>query len=322
MDFGGFYYFLATNNLSDWLETLPIILSNWKKQAKDKNLKNWESIVKAIPLIVPEFLDLVHGVRADSSKISFRQRLSIEKLLRQLMPWRKGPFTLYGINIDAEWRSDWKWNRLLPYISSLSGRIVLDVGCSSGYYMWRMVGAGAHLVVGVDPMPLFLCQFEAIRKLLGEDQRAHVLPISIEKLPAMKVFNTVFSMGVLYHRRSPLDHLIQLKNQLINGGELVLETLVVEGDGQRVLIPENRYAQMRNVYFIPSSAVLKQWVERCGFQNVSIVDISVVSVHEQRHTNWSGNNYLSRFLDPQNPSRTIEGYPAPCRAILTAVKKY
>jgi tRNA (mo5U34)-methyltransferase len=31
-------------------------------------------------------------------------------------------------------------------------------------------------------------------------------------------------MGVLYHRRSPLEHLWQLKDQLVNGGELVLET--------------------------------------------------------------------------------------------------
>jgi tRNA (mo5U34)-methyltransferase len=146
------------------------------------------------------------------------------------MPWRKGPYSLYGVNIDTEWRSDWKWERVLPHLSDLTGRTILDVGCGSGYHMWRMIGAGAHLAVGIDPTQLFLCQFEAVRKLLGNDQRAHLLPLGIEQLPALNAFDTVFSMGVLYHRRSPLDHLWQLKDQLVDGGELVLETLVVEGD--------------------------------------------------------------------------------------------
>lgn len=64
-------------------------------------------------------------------------------------------------------------------------------------------------------------------------------------------------MGVLYHRRSPLEHLWQLKDQLVQDGELVLETLVVEGDENTVLVPGDRYAQMRNVYFIPSALALK-----------------------------------------------------------------
>ena len=133
------------------------------------------------------------------------------------MPWRKGPWSLYGVNIDTEWRSDWKWERVLPHLSDLTGRTILDVGCGSGYHMWRMIGAGARLAVGIDPTQLFLCQFEAVRKLLGNDQRAHLLPLGIEQLPALNAFDTVFSMGVLYHRRSPLDHLWQLKDQLVPG---------------------------------------------------------------------------------------------------------
>ncbi len=131
--------------------------------------------------------------------------------------------------------------------------------------MWRMIGAGAHLAVGIDPTQLFLCQFEAVRKLLGNDQRAHLLPLGIEQLPALKAFDTVFSMGVLYHRRSPLEHLWQLKDQLVNEGELVLETLVIDGDENTVLVPGDRYAQMRNVYFIPSALALKNWLKKCGF---------------------------------------------------------
>ncbi|SUB70897.1 tRNA (mo5U34)-methyltransferase [Pluralibacter gergoviae] len=244
----------------------------------------------------------------------------IAQLMRNLMPWRKGPFSLYGLNIDTEWRSDWKWDRVLPHLSELTGRTILDVGCGSGYHMWRMIGAGARLAVGIDPTQLFLCQFEAVRKLLGGDQRAHLLPLGIEQMPPLNAFDTVFSMGVLYHRRSPLEHLLQLKDQLVSEGELVLETLVVDGDENTVLVPGDRYAQMRNVYFIPSAPALKQWLEKCGFVDVKIVDMNITSTDEQRRTEWMTTESLADFLDPDDASKTVEGYPAPLRAVLIAKK--
>lgn len=320
MDFGNFYQLIAKSPLSHWLETLPAQIAAWQRESLHGHFKNWDRSVEHLPALTPETLDLLHSVTADSSHLSARQRDGIEKLLRNLMPWRKGPFSLYGVTIDTEWRSDWKWERVLPHISSLAGRTVLDVGCGSGYHMWRMLGAGANLVVGIDPMQLFLCQFEAVRKLLGNDQRAHLLPLGIEQLPELKAFNTVFSMGVLYHRRSPLDHLFQLKNQLVSGGELVLETLVVEGDDLQVLVPGERYAQMRNVYFIPSTGALKNWLEKCGFVDVRIADYSVTSTDEQRRTSWMTSESLAEFLDPNDPTKTVEGYPAPLRAVLVATK--
>ncbi|CCP03497.1 hypothetical protein BN439_2443 [Erwinia amylovora Ea644] len=320
MDFANFYQLIAKSPLSHWLETLPAQLAAWQRESLHGHFKNWDRSVEYLPALIPESLDLLHGVTADSSQLSPRQREGIEKLLRNLMPWRKGPFSLYGVNIDTEWRSDWKWDRVLPHISSLAGRTVLDVGCGSGYHLWRMLGAGAHLVVGIDPMQLFLCQFEAVRKLLGNDQRAHLLPLGIEQLPELKAFDTVFSMGVLYHRRSPLDHLCQLKNQLVSGGELVLETLVINADDQQVLVPGERYAQMRNIYFIPSAGALKNWLEKCGFVDVRIVDHSFTSTDEQRRTSWMTSESLAEFLDPVDATKTVEGYPAPLRAVLVATK--
>ncbi len=320
MDFGNFYQLIAKGPLAHWLETLPAQIAAWQREQLHGHFKNWDRSVGHLPTIVPETLDLLHSVTADSSQLSDRQRSGIESLLRNLMPWRKGPYSLYGVHIDTEWRSDWKWDRVLPHISPLAGRTVLDVGCGSGYHMWRMIGAGANLVVGIDPMQLFICQFEAVRKLLGDDQRAHVLPLGIEQLPELKAFDTVFSMGVLYHRRSPLDHLFQLKNQLVSGGELVLETLVVEGDEHAVLVPGERYAQMRNVYFIPSTGALKNWLEKCGFVDVKIADYSVTSTEEQRRTDWMTSESLAEFLDPNDPTKTVEGYPAPLRAVLVARK--
>ncbi len=271
IEFGDFYQLIAKGPLSHWLNTLPPQLSSWQRESLHGKFKQWFNAVERLPALQPNQLDLLDGVRAEMTPaLSAGQCEGIEKMLRELMPWRKGPFSLYGIDIDTEWRSDWKWQRLLPHLSPLAGRTVLDVGCGSGYHLWRMVGAGAQLAVGIDPMQLFLCQFEAVRKLLGGDQRAHLLPLGIEQLPELAAFDTVFSMGVLYHRRSPLDHLYQLKNQLVSGGELVLETLVVEGDAQQVLVPGDRYAQMRNVYFIPSQLALKAWLEmRDGYAKCS-----------------------------------------------------
>lgn len=320
IDFGRFYQQIATGPLASWLEVLPAQIAAWQKENLHGLFRNWEKSVEHLPLLQPQQLDLLDSVSAQRDDLSDRQRQGIEKLLRNLMPWRKGPYTLYGTGIDTEWRSDWKWQRVQPHISPLAGRTILDVGCGSGYHMWRMVGAGAQLVVGIDPMQLFLCQFEAVRKLLGDDRRAHLLPLGIEQLPTLQAFDTVFSMGVLYHRRSPLDHLLQLKNQLVSGGELVLETLVIEGDELAVLVPGERYAQMRNVYYIPSAQALQSWLEKCGFIDVKIVDYAVTSVEEQRRTSWMTSESLAEFLDPLDSSKTVEGYPAPLRAVLVATK--
>lgn len=321
IDFGRFYQQIACSPLSPWLETLPAQIAAWQRESLHGQFKQWANSLENLPNLTPERLDLLHSVTADMREpLATGQQMRIEKLLRTLMPWRKGPFSLYGVNIDTEWRSDLKWERVLPHISSLAGRTILDVGCGSGYHLWRMIGAGAKLAVGIDPTQLFLCQFEAVRKLLGDDQRAHLLPLGIEQMPALNAFDTVFSMGVLYHRRSPLEHLWQLKDQLVKEGELVLETLVVDGDANTVLVPGERYAQMRNVYFIPSALALKNWLEKCGFVDVRIADHCLTTSEEQRRTDWMTSESLADFLDPQDSSQTVEGYPAPLRAVLVARK--
>ncbi|MCO6537715.1 MAG: tRNA 5-methoxyuridine(34)/uridine 5-oxyacetic acid(34) synthase CmoB [Gilliamella sp.] len=321
IDFGDFYQIIAKNRLSSWLEVLPAQLANWQKQNIDSRFNQWLNSIKHLPSISPYQIDLLHSVTAKSKEpLSTGEQQRITQLLKNMMPWRKGPFHLYGIDIDTEWRSDWKWERLINHIDCLEDKIVLDVGCNSGYHLWRMIGAGAKLAVGIDPMALYLCQFEAIRKLLGNDQRAHLLPLGIEHLPKLNAFDTVFSMGVLYHRRSPLDHLFQLKDQLVEGGQLVLETLVIDGELHQALMPGDRYAQMRNVYFIPSTPTMINWLEKCGYSDVRMVDISLTNFDEQRKTEWMTSDSLANFLDPDDSTKTIEGYPAPIRAVFIAKK--
>jgi tRNA (mo5U34)-methyltransferase len=149
----------------------------------------------------------------------------------------------------------------------------------------------------------------------------YVLPLGIDDVPPqLEAFDTVFSMGVLYHRRSPLDHILQLRDCLKPGGELVLETLVIEEDENAVLMPEDRYARMGNVWFIPSVGMLEKWLRRCKLENIKLVDVTTTSLQEQRSTDWMTFQSLKDFLDPADTSKSIEGYPAPRRAVLTASK--
>lgn len=306
--------------LDKWTELLPKQVNEKIIGTKNGNLKAWLDALEKLPNISPSVVNLKcsHITAGTIEDISPEQKQQLINQLRCLIPWRKGPYTFFGVEIDTEWRSDWKWDRLAPYITDLSGKTVLDVGCGNGYHSWRMAGAGAKLVIGVDPSLLFVMQYAAVRKYVG-DQSVYVLPLKLEDIPDnLPHFDSVFSMGVLYHRRSPFDHLNQLKNLLKPDGELVLETLVVEGEENTVLVPKDRYAQMNNVWFLPSCKTLAQWLQRAGFSNIRLVDINQTSIEEQRVTDWMQFESLKEFLDPNDLNKTIEGYQAPTRAIFLA----
>lgn len=254
----------------------------------------------------------------DDRTLQAGERDRVAKLLLDLAPWRKGPFSLHGIEIDAEWRSDLKWQRVQDAGIDLHGGRILDVGCGNGWYGWRMLAAGAEDVIGVDPTLKNVMQAWAVEQCLLPPAPL-VLPLRLEDLPkGSGDFDQVFSMGVLYHRRSPIDHLMDLREHLRLGGTLILETLVIEGTAEHCLCPEDRYARMRNVWFIPSEPLLLRWLARCGFDDVRLVDSSATTTDEQRPTRWMPFESLSSALDPSEPTRTVEGLPAPRRAIVTA----
>ncbi|MBM7060418.1 tRNA 5-methoxyuridine(34)/uridine 5-oxyacetic acid(34) synthase CmoB [Pseudomonas sp. UL073] len=317
LDLDGLQAELAGTPLQDWAADLPGQLDR-KFAAGHGDLERWGAALAALPALQAEHVELAKSLSLDGA-CSDATRAQLKSALQGLIPWRKGPFELFGVHIDTEWRSDWKWTRVAPHLD-LVGKRVLDVGCGNGYYLWRMLGAGAGSVVGVDPNWLFMCQFLALKQLLPDLPAWH-LPLTLEELPErLEGFDTTFSMGVLYHRRSPIDHLLALKDCLRKGGELVLETLVVEGDAQQVLVPEDRYAQMRNVWFLPSVPALELWLRRAGFVDVRCVDVNLTSVDEQRSTEWMRFQSLPDFLDPSDHGRTVEGLPAPARAVLIASK--
>ncbi len=305
--------------LGAWLQALDAPID---KALQHGDLPRWKAVLEQLPNIIASKVNLSSACIqiGHPSDASAQQIAVLEQLLRQLHPWRKGPYNLFGIYIDTEWRSDLKWRRFSNHIQSLKNRTVLDIGCGSGYHAWKMVGAGAKTVIGVEPYLLSAVQFLAIQKYAG-NYPFYFLPVGVESLPKNRsLFDTIFSLGLLYHRRSPFDHLLEVRSLMKEGGEFVLETLVIEGRKGEILVPEGRYAKMRNVWFIPSPLTLESWLKRCGFTDIRLIDVSKTTPKEQRSTDWMRFESLNDFLQPQNPELTVEGLPAPVRAVFICQK--
>ena len=285
--------------LEHWLEPLQALSTERMSASAHGDFARWKAAVDGL-----------------GSASSDAQRRA---LLLQLAPWRKGPFDVGGVHIDSEWRSDLKWQRVAGAIESLPGRRVLDVGCGNGYYALRMAEAGASAVLGIDPTLLYVMQFLAVTSNRN-DLPVAVLPLRLQELPdACRAFDTTFSMGVLYHQRSPIEHLRQLRSTLRHGGQLVLETIFIPGEESFASTPADRYARMKNVWLLPTLAELSTWLRRTGYRDIEIIDTAVTTSEEQRSTEWMSFESLAEALDPGDPARTVEGWPAPRRVVVTAV---
>ena len=298
-DFDALSARLDALGLAHWNDDFGTLLRERLSGRTHGDWPRWNTVVEALP-----------EARGDTPRV--------RELLMELHPWRKGPLVLDDVEIDTEWRSDWKWERVAGALAPLEGRNVLDVGCGNGYYALRMRERGAASVIGVDPTLLFAMQFLAINVFTREPD-IFVLPCRLEETPpAHRVFDTTFSMGVLYHQRDPLGHLERLHDTLRPGGQLVLETIYLPGSVLEARTPEGRYARMGNVWHVPTVPQLVAWLDTCGFRGVEVVDSSVTSTDEQRSTEWMRFDSLQDALDPDDPSRTIEGWPAPRRVVIVA----
>lgn len=315
MDYTLLYEQIVGTALSGWVPDIQRLIKANVEESNHGHLPAWKGLLSSLPDFKCTRAELENAVRFEGKP----DATVVREMLFRLHPWRKGPLHLGGIDIDTEWRSDWKWNRLKDHIAPLQDRVVLDIGCGNGYYLWRMLGAGARLALGIDPFLLFVFQFWATRHFAPRHLPAWVLPLGWEDLPEqLPCFDTVFSMGVLYHRRNPEQFLAQLQNYLRPGGELVLETLTIEGAEKAVLVPEGRYAKMRNVHYIPSVSTLESALSQTGWKNVRCINESPTCLDEQRSTDWMIFESLKNYLNPMDSTKTVEGHPAPRRAIVLA----
>lgn len=302
-----------------WCDELRASISEILEPAKNGHMQKWLETIESLPSMEVESFDFSSDAVTFAGPCSMEQREQVTQALRVFHPWRKGPFAVFDVELDCEWRSDLKWQRVSPHID-LREKYVLDVGCGNGYYGWRMLGAGAACVVGIEPYPLYNMQYQLLKRFVPDSQN-FVVPAKDAVLRARQpTFDVTFSMGVFYHCKNPIGHLEALRHTLKPDGTLVLETLVVDGDAEHVLIPQDRYAKMRNVWLIPSVLLLERMLRRAQFHDVQVVDVSVTSTDEQRRTEWMTFESLADFLDPQDSTKTIEGHPAPKRAVVVAKK--
>ena len=293
-----------------------IEISNQAYQVNNGNIPKWSKTIDFIDTLPKGRLSLKKSY-ININQDGIDSKLLIEAL-QKLIPWRKGPFMINDLTLESEWDGDMKWQRINKHIKPLKNKRVLDVGAGNGYFTLRMAMEGAKRALGIEPFLLFNYQFRAIKSMIESPLNAFLLPIKLEEMPKKDIFDTVFSMGVLYHQKDHMAHLSQLREMMAPEAELVLETLIVEDPEDYILVPKDRYAHMRNVYSIPSIKTLKSWLKDANFNNARVVDVSKTKTAEQRKTPWIGENAasLEDFLNPLDDSLTIEGYPAPTRAIV------
>lgn len=253
-------------------------------------------------------------------EISPKDKKEIKKNLQGFMPWRKGPFSVFGIDIDAEWRSEKKWQRLLPKLPQLQGKIIADIGCNNGYYMFRMASHQPQLVVGFEPsMQHYYC-FKALNGMAGF-KNLHIDLLGVEHIQLFpETFDIIFLLGIIYHRSSPIEVLKDIYTALKPGGTLILESQAIPGNAPIALFPEKTYAKVPGTYFVPTGTCVKHWMQRAGLQSVDLFCTHPMSEEEQRKTKWMVFESYTDFINKEDSSLTVEGYPAPCRVFLSGRK--
>ena len=288
---------------------------NWK------NIKPIYEALKKLKATSPKVTDykLTDTIEIELDK-SYESKYadSIEEIAKLMLPWRKGPFKIGSLFIDTEWQSFIKYNLLEPYFN-LKDKVVADVGCNNGYYMFRMLSHKPKRLVGFDPSALFYMQFAFINSFINSEIKYELLGIEHIEHYEYK-FDTIFCLGVLYHRSDPIGSLKSLHRSLNSGGELILDTFMIDGSEDICLTPKERYSKIPNIYFIPTVNALKNWCYRAGFKEVEVLAIKKTKLNEQRKTDWINSQSLNDFLDPKNPDLTVEGYPAPKRVYIKAIK--
>ncbi len=298
------------------MNNLLKIRKEMEKSLFYKNIAPLRKLILELPILEDTTVSLEDIISIDSTKATKENKDFIDFVAKKLMPWRKGPFKILNTFIDSEWKSQIKYNLLKPYFD-IKDKKVADIGCNNGYYMFRMLKEKPKKIVGFDPSALFKTQFDFINHFIKSDICYELLGVEHLSLYEEK-FDTIFCLGVLYHRSDPISTLKSLKQGLNKNGELFLDTFIIDGEEDYALTPKDRYSKIPNIYFIPTINALSNWLYRAGFKNIELLEIKKTDLNEQRKTSWIQSQSLENFLNPSNPNITVEGYPAPKRAYIKA----
>ena len=289
-----------------------------KKWLTWKNILPYQEAINSLKTYENVQVILGDSVEFQISNLSAEDATQIKEAAVLMKPWRKGPFQLNDLFIDSEWQSQIKYNLLQPHFD-LKDKIVGDIGCNNGYYLFRMLGQGPKKLIGFDPSAIYYSQFQFINHFIKSDIVYEML--GVEHVEFYEhTFDTLFCLGVLYHRSDPVAMLKSLFKGLNKGGELILDTFMIEGEGEMCLTPKDRYSKIPNIYFVPTVNALKNWCHRAGFETVEVLETMKTESNEQRKTEWIDTQSLEDFLDPHDNTKTVEGYPAPKRVYIKAIK--
>ncbi len=283
-----------------------------------KNIAPLQEAIAALPAFEDVSVSLKDTVSVDIEGLAQEDAQRIEETARLMLPWRKGPFRINNLFIDSEWQSQIKYNLLEPHFD-LDGKIVGDIGCNNGYYLFRMLAHRPKKLIGFDPSALYYSQFQFIDHFIRSGIVYEMLGVEHVEHYEHR-FDVLFCLGVLYHRSDPVGMLKSLFKGLNKGGELILDTFMIDGEEDVCLTPKERYSKIPNIYFIPTVNALKNWCHRAGFDRVEVLEIKKTDLNEQRKTDWINTQSLEDFLDPEDSDRTVEGYPAPKRVYIKAFK--
>jgi len=284
-----------------------------------KNIAPMKESLDSLPTPKVKGYKLLDAIEIELDEVYEKENIAkITECAKLMLPWRKGPFKIGSLFIDTEWRSYIKYSIIEPHFN-LQDKIVGDIGCNNGYYLFKMLEQKPKKLVGFDPSAQFFMQFEFINKFIQSDIKYEMLGIEHVQFYEHK-FDTLFCLGVLYHRSDPIGSLKSLFKALNSGGELILDTFMIDGEEDICLTPKERYSKIPNIYFIPTVNALKNWCYRAGFKNIEVLAIKKTELNEQRKTDWVDSQSLNDFLDPNNQELTVEGYPAPKRVYIKAIK--
>jgi len=283
-----------------------------------KNIAPYQEAIKALPDFDDVEVKLGDKVEVYIENLSDDFATQIKDTALLMKPWRKGPFGINNLFIDSEWQSQIKYNLLEPYFD-LKDKIVGDIGCNNGYYLFRMLSQKPKKLIGFDPSAIYYSQFQFINHFVKSNIVYELLGVEHVEFYEHK-FDTLFCLGVLYHRSDPVAMLKSLFKGLNKGGELILDTFMIDGEDEMCLVPKERYSKIPNIYFVPTVKALKNWCYRAGFETVEVLETMVTQSNEQRKTQWIDTQSLEDFLDPNDPTKTVEGYPAPKRVYIKALK--
>ena len=297
---------------------LEILREERRKWLTWKNILPYQEAIKNLPQYDNVEVGLGDKVAVNISSLNESEAIQIKETALLMKPWRKGPFQINDLFIDSEWQSQIKYNLLEPHFD-LKDKIVGDIGCNNGYYLFRMLAHAPKKLIGFDPSAIYYSQFQFINHFIKSDIVYELLGVEHVAFYEHK-FDVLFCLGVLYHRSDPVMMLKSLFKGLNKGGELILDTFMIDGEGEMCLTPKDRYSKIPNIYFVPTVSALINWCHRAGFEKVEILETMVTEHNEQRKTEWIDTQSLEDFLDPNDATKTVEGYPAPKRVYIKAMK--